>query len=133
MRRDRLIRDPIYDYISLPADLADVLDHPLYQRLRRVLQTSLTSTVYPSATGSRFEHGLGAMHLAGQAWCSAWRNASAGTRDAFVEAAHVEFPALAAGAAQFGDRMHLAVSGVALLHDVGHPPFSHVLEYEYQR
>ena len=133
MRTDRLIRDPVYDYISLPQVFADVVDNAIYQRLRRVAQTSLTSLVYPSATGSRFEHGLGAMHLANRAWTSAWSNASPETRDAFMVAAHTEIPQIPAGVVQCGDHVGVAISGVALLHDVGHPPFSHVLEHEYQR
>lgn len=58
MTKDRLIRDPIYDYITLPADVAGIVDHPLFQRLRRVAQISLTASVYPTSTGTRFEHGV---------------------------------------------------------------------------
>ena len=121
----RVIRDPVYGYVELPDVLAPVVAHPLYQRLRRVSQTSLTAIVYPSATGSRFEHGLGAMHLARRAWHAAVSNAPEGVRDAFGEAMSVE---IEVPYHAFETTLADAVGGVALLHDLGHPPFSHVLE-----
>lgn len=133
MRADRLIRDPVYNYIALPTELARIVDHPLFQRLRRVAQTSLTSSVYPSANGSRFEHGLGAMQLAGWAWQAAWRNASATTRASFVASVHRDISLVPVDHPQFTELIRLTVSAVGLLHDVGHPPFSHVLEQVYQQ
>lgn len=132
MTKDRLIRDPVYDYIMLPAELASIVDHPLFQRLRRVAQTSLTSSVYPTATGSRFEHGLGAMQLAKWAWEACWRNAPSDTRDAFRAAVHDDIGQLQVDLQRLPQLIGLAVAGVGLLHDVGHPPFSHVLEPVYK-
>lgn len=136
--KSRVIRDPIYGYIALPGQLAAVVDHPLYQRLRRIGQTSLTSAVYPTATGSRFEHGLGAMHLAILGFRASWNN----VRD---ETVHQQFlgavqgdEQIRAGRTELSDPQRLvtlievAVGGAALLHDIGHPPFSHVLEPLYE-
>lgn len=110
-----------------------MVDHWAFQRLRRVSQTSLTSTVYPSATGSRFEHGLGAMHLAGRAWAAAWANGEPAQAD-FVAAVAAEFPTLAReGADRLAQHLRIVTEFVGLLHDVGHPPFSHVLENYYKR
>ena len=109
------------------------------QRLRRVAQTSLTSTVYPGATGSRFEHALGTMHLARRAWAGVCRNSAPKTltelkfrliEEARLEDANVEIPH---DDSAFQELASQAVGAVGLLHDVGHPPFSHVLEPIFQR
>lgn len=134
MEYGRVVRDPIHGYVQLPDELAVIVDTPVFQRLRRIAQTSLTSSVYPSATGSRFEHALGAMHLAAQAWDSAWANAEEIVRTDLLIAVKEEVSDLGRGApsgretAQSVRHLRLAVAAVALLHDVGHPPFSHILE-----
>ncbi len=93
LARSRVIRDPVYGYITLPNELAGVVDHPLFQRLRRVSQTSLSNAVYPGASGTRFEHALGTMHLAQRAWRSAWENAyPPDARTAFVLAVRASIP-----------------------------------------
>lgn len=128
----RIIRDPIYGYISVDERLASVVDHPLVQRLRRIGQTSLTSTVYPSANGSRFEHALGTMHLARWGWDAAWRNTLPEVRESFRLAVCNTLPALGLESSDDIQQLcGLAVAGVGLLHDIGHPPFSHVLEGFY--
>src|SRR2546421_11689190 len=76
-----VIRDPIYGYIPLSDELANLVDSLLFQRLRRIAQTSLTNTVYPSATGSRLEHSLGVMYLASRGWRSTSRRWVASVRD----------------------------------------------------
>jgi HD superfamily phosphohydrolase len=129
----RSIRDPVYGYIQLPPDLALVVDHPLFQRLRRVSQTSLMSSVYPSGNGSRFEHGLGAMHLAAQGWGAAWAGANyQRVQKHFITSARRDVPDLPEEPDEFAAVVGLAAAGSALLHDVGHPPFSHVLESYYR-
>ena len=127
IRRPRVIADPVYHYISVPAPLEDVLAHPLVQRLRRVGQTALASLVYPSLTGMRFEHALGAMHLAVEAWRAAWSN-SPGAHDAFRDAFEADPATRPSDELDFDDFIEAAVACVALLHDIGHPPFSHALE-----
>lgn len=123
----RLVRDPIYGYVEISPRLAPLVDHPLTQRLRRVGQTSLTQTVYPAATGSRFEHALGVMYLARRAWSAAWANTYGGerVREKFMRAVaeEIRLPGV-----NFAGVIGDAVAAVGLLHDVGHPPFSHVLE-----
>lgn len=91
----------------------------------------MTSAVYPAATGSRFEHSLGAMSLATRAWRAAWSNARSPDVRAEFHASAQEDAAelrLPAQQPQFFELTELAVAGAALLHDLGHPPFSHVLE-----
>lgn len=128
MAGDRVIRDPIYDYVSVPGVLDGIVDHPLFQRLRRVRQTSLALAVYPSATGSRFEHALGAMHLAQVAFMSAWARSSEDARIHFQEAVLSLKLGTTTKRDDFVKQVQLATGAVALLHDVGHPPFSHALE-----
>jgi HD superfamily phosphohydrolase len=128
---ERVFRDPIYGYISVEEPLVEIVDHWMFQRLRRISQTSLTSYVYPSATGSRFEHALGSMHLARRAWTAIWgrkSDSSTTVRDAFRRAVRADHEQMLDDDALFGERMGLAFRAAALLHDVGHGPFSHALE-----
>ncbi|MEA3247310.1 MAG: HD domain-containing protein, partial [Gemmatimonadota bacterium] len=101
------IRDPLWGSVAVDDVAARLLDTPAVQRLRYVRQLGLAHLVYPGATHSRFEHALGAYHLA--------RRALAKLREAGALAAvPPDEPAVVAAA--------------ALLHDVGHYPFSHALE-----
>jgi HD superfamily phosphohydrolase len=134
--KTRVIRDPMYGYIVVPGELIPLIDNPLYQRLRRISQTSMTKTVYPTATGSRFEHGLGAMHLAMRGWRAAWENAYEGeeTRSSFRDAARGGDSPIGSGSIRDFSRLaEVGVGGAALLHDLGHPPFSHILEPLYKQ
>ena len=88
----KYFRDPVHGEIFVPDELLPLVDHPLFQRLRRVAQHGLASIVYPSATHTRFSHSLGVYHI--------------------VSHASPSLPTLA----------------YALLHDVGHGPFSHLSE-----
>ena len=101
------IRDPLWGSIAVDPVAERLLDTPALQRLRYVRQLGLAHLVYPGATHSRFEHALGAYHLA--------RRAMANLREAGA------LKALAPDEAAI-------VSAAALLHDVGHYPFSHALE-----
>ena len=58
------IRDPIHGFIELDDWEREIVNHPVFQRLRRIRQLGLTDMVYPGATHSRFEHSLGVMHVA---------------------------------------------------------------------
>lgn len=101
------IRDPLWGSIAVDPVAANLLDTPALQRLRYVRQLGLAHLVYPGATHSRFEHALGAYHLA--------RRALANLREAgALRPLPADEPAIVAAA--------------ALLHDVGHYPFSHALE-----
>jgi hypothetical protein len=103
--RLEVVRDPLWNNIPLEPAALELLDTPVVQRLRYVRQLGHAFLVYPGATHSRFEHALGAYHLARRALT------------AFTDAGVALEPAE-------GLRLRLA----ALLHDVGHYPFSHALE-----
>lgn len=105
--KKKIINDPVHGFISIPTDfIFDVIEHPYFQRLRRIKQLGLTDYVYPGALHTRFHHALGAMHLMGLA-LQTLREKGHTISDDEWEAAH------------------LAI----LLHDVGHGPFSHALEH----
>ena len=104
-----IVRDLLWKNIRLEAAAARVVDTPAFQRLRYVRQLGHAFLVYPGATHSRFEHALGAYHLAGRALAGlAERGDLAG----------------------FGPDDTLFIRIGALLHDIGHYPFSHALEEE---
>lgn len=102
----KILNDPIYGFITLPsAQIFDLLEHPYFQRLRRIAQLGLTYLVYPGAYHTRFHHALGAMHL--------MQRAVQTLRAKSQTISHSEEEAL-----------YQAI----LLHDIGHGPFSHALE-----
>ncbi len=98
------IVDPIHDFIRVYDTELKIIDLPIFQRLRRIRQLSGAHLTYPSAQHSRFEHSLGVMHIAGQA-------AIALKEKGFLKSDQITEIRLA-----------------ALLHDVGHGPFSHLFE-----
>ncbi len=103
----KIINDPLYGFITISDKLVfDVIEHPFFQRLRRIEQLGLASMVYPGALHTRFHHALGAMHLMGQA----------------IETLRSKGFQISADEAQGAT---LAI----LLHDIGHGPFSHALEH----
>ena len=64
----KIINDPVYGFISISSDtLFDIIQHPYFQRLRRIKQLGLTDLVYPGALHTRFHHAIGAMYLMGEA------------------------------------------------------------------
>ena len=64
----KIINDPVYGFISTTSNLVlEVIEHPWFQRMRRIKQLGLTHYVYPSAVHTRFQHALGALHLMSQA------------------------------------------------------------------
>ena len=104
--KKKIVNDPIYGFVSIPDELHfDIIEHPYFQRLRRIKQVSLTNLVFPSALHTRFAHSLGAMHLMRRA-IHLLRGKGYDITDEELEAAS------------------LAI----LLHDSGHGPFSHTLE-----
>ena len=106
----RTVRDPLWQNIRLDAAAAAIVDTPEFQRLRRVKQLGFAHLVYPGAIHTRFLHALGVHHLTGRA-IDALR-------------ARGELAVLDAAAAADVQVVRLA----ALLHDVGHYPFSHAME-----
>ena len=59
----KIINDPVHGFINIPHEiLFDVIEHPYFQRLRRISQTGLLNLIFPGATHTRFHHALGAMH-----------------------------------------------------------------------
>jgi HD superfamily phosphohydrolase len=103
----KIINDPVFGFLSIPDGvLFEILQHPYVQRLNRIRQLGLSFFVYPGAMHSRFVHSLGAMHL--------MHEAIASLREKGVEVTEIE---------------ETASMAAILLHDVGHGPFSHVMEH----
>ncbi len=102
----KIINDPVYGFISIPGDFVfDLIEHPWFQRLRNIKQLGLTSFVYPGANHSRFQHGLGALHLMDMA-----------------------ITTLRSKGVTISPEEEEATCIAILLHDAGHGPFSHALE-----
>jgi len=96
-----------------------LIDHPVFQRLRRVRQLAWTDFVYPSAMHTRFEHSIGVMHVAGLLYDSILRNSMDVLSASYsTDGEHTAWKA----------RERQKVRLAALLHDVGHSPFSHASE-----
>ncbi|MDX1441887.1 MAG: HD domain-containing protein, partial [Nitrosopumilaceae archaeon] len=105
MRQNYLeIIDPIHDFIRVNNHELQIIDNPIFQRLRRIRQLSGAHLTYPAAQHTRFEHSLGVMHIASQAGL----------------ALHEK------GLLKKSDIAVLRLAG--LLHDIGHGPFSHLFE-----
>lgn len=94
------IRDPIHGFVGVTERECEILDSPQMQRLRRIKQLACTNLVYPGATHTRFEHSLGVLHVADRI----------------------------AHRISLDDQEREIVRIAALLHDVGHGPFSHVFD-----
>lgn len=106
MNEPKIINDPVFGFIKIPRGLLyDVVRHPLMQRLNRINQLGLASVVYPGARHTRFQHSLGAFHLMSEAVLSLQQKGN------FIFDSEAE-----------------AVQAAILMHDIGHGPFSHVLE-----
>lgn len=106
MNKRKIINDPVYGFITIPSEfLFDLIEHPYFQRLRRIKQLGVAELVYPGALHTRFHHALGAMHLMGQAL------------NTLQSKGHLIWEA-----------EYEAAQAAILLHDLGHGPFSHVLE-----
>lgn len=106
MKQGKTIIDPVYGFVHVPAGLLlQLLEHPLVRRLSRIKQLGLVDEVYPGARHTRFEHSLGAYHL---------------MTEALRELRQKGFAVSATD--------DVAARAAMLLHDIGHGPFSHVLE-----
>ena len=106
MKEAKIINDPVFGFIKIPRGLLyGIVEHPLFQRLNRINQLGLASVVYPGARHTRFQHSLGAFHLMSEAIISLQQ------KGIFIFDTEAE-----------------AVQAAILMHDIGHGPFSHVLE-----
>lgn len=112
------IRDPIYGFIPFNEWEKEIIDHPYFQRLRRIRQLSFTNMVYPGAVHTRFEHSLGVMHLTTLMYDSIVNNQKN------IDILKDELDYQESGLKRDRQLIRLA----ALLHDVGHAPFSHGAE-----
>ena len=105
-KKDKIINDPIYGFITLDSGIiTNLIDHPYFQRLRRISQLGLSYLVYPGANHSRFHHAIGCMHLMAKAIYQIRRKGHSITE-------------------KEAEALKIAI----LLHDIGHGPFSHALE-----
>ena len=103
----KIFNDPIYGFITIPNTLIyDLIQHPYFQRLRRITQMGLSYLVYPGANHTRFHHAIGAMHMMQKA----------------VEV--LRFKEIAISKEE-ENALYIAI----LLHDIGHGPFSHAMEH----
>ena len=105
--KNKILNDPIYGFIAIPSELIyKIIEHPYFQRLRRISQLGLSYLVYPGAHHTRFHHAIGAMHL--------MQKAIQVLKNKNIKITYEEEEALL-----------IAI----LLHDIGHGPFSHALEH----
>lgn len=105
--KKKVLSDPIHGFIHIPAGLPhDLVEHPFFQRLRRIKQLGMSCLVFPGAIHNRFQHALGATYLCQMALDS-----------------------LQSKGAEISLEESEAVKTAVLLHDIGHGPFSHALEY----
>lgn len=102
----KIINDPVHGFIKIPHEiLFDVIEHPYFQRLRRISQTGLLNLIFPGATHTRFHHAIGAMHLMFTA-----------------------LETLKQKGVEISVEEEKGAMLAILMHDIGHGPFSHALE-----
>lgn len=102
----KIINDPVHGFIKIPFEIIfDVIEHPYFQRLRRISQTGLLNLIFPGATHTRFHHALGAMHLM------------------FTALETLKLKGI-----EISKEEEQGALLAILLHDIGHGPFSHALE-----
>jgi HD superfamily phosphohydrolase len=103
----KIFNDPVYGFISIPQEIiVSLIDHPYFQRLRRIRQLGMSHLVYPGALHTRFHHAMGAMHLM-----------------------TVAIDILRSKGHKITEEEATGVTIAILLHDIGHGPFSHALEH----
>jgi len=104
----KIFNDPVYGFVEIPYGiLFELIEHPYFQRLRRIRQLGLTDMVYPGAIHTRFSHAIGALHLMSQA----------------IEVLRSKGTSILP---QEAEGVQIAI----LLHDIGHGPISHALEHK---
>jgi len=107
MFKKKIVNDPIYGFITIPDGIIfQLIEHPWFQRLRRIEQLGVTHLVYPGAIHTRFHHTLGAMHLM-----------------------HKAIETLRSKDIEISEKEEESAKLAILLHDIGHGPLSHNLEH----
>lgn len=107
LNKKKIFNDPIYGFITINHDIIfDLIEHPYFQRLRRIKQLGLTHLVYPGAHHTRFHHAMGTMYLMQKA-----------------------IEVIRSKGHEITEQEAEGVSIAILLHDIGHGPFSHALEH----
>jgi HD superfamily phosphohydrolase len=107
MQRNHGVRDPVHKWIQFSPEEKKIIDSPLVQRLRWIAQLTCTNQVFPGGTNDRFSHSLGAMHLAGKYMKQLTKTSLFSSKKKhYVKLARI----------------------TALLHDIGHGPFSHAYD-----
>jgi len=107
LNKRKIFNDPVYGFIHIPYDIIfDIIEHPYFQRLRRIRQLGLTHLVFPGTNHTRFQHALGCIYLMEQA-----------------------LGVLKSKGHNISEEEAKSVTIAILLHDIGHGPFSHTLEY----
>ena len=105
--KGKIINDPVYGFMRFQEpEVMRIIQHPWFQRLRHIKQMGMAHLVYPGAVHTRFHHSLGACHLMGMA-----------------------LDELKLKGIAFSAEECIAARLAILLHDIGHGPFSHALEY----
>jgi len=105
-KKRKILNDPVYGFITIPYEIIfDLIEHPYFQRLRRITQLGLTNLVYSGANHTRFQHAIGAMHLMGKA-----------------------IDVIRSKGEEITEDEAIGVTIAILLHDIGHGPYSHTLE-----
>ena len=107
INKRKIINDPVFGFLNITSDLIyELMEHPWFQRMRRIKQLGLTYFVYPGATHNRFQHSLGSAHLMKAAL------------DVLISKSH-----------NISEKEKEAAIIAIMLHDIGHGPFSHALEH----
>lgn len=107
MNKNKIVNDPVWGFVTIPFELSyDIINHPYFQRLRRIVQMGLSYIVYPGAMHTRFHHSIGCMYLMKEA-----------------------LDTLQSKGVEISNEEKEAACAAILLHDIGHGPFSHVLEH----
>lgn len=107
MNKKKIFNDPLYGFVHIHSNLIfDIIQHPYFQRLRRIRQLGVSEYVYPGGLHTRFQHAIGAMHLMSLALDNLK------TKGVDIE-----------------DKEYESAMIAVLLHDIGHGPFSHALEF----
>lgn len=132
--KSTVIKDSVHGYINVPKPIAkEIIDTDIFQRLKNIEQTGM-QVLYPSATHNRFMHSLGVYHLSEKAFQAFYNNVRADYPDVFecVRIKHTDKKSdFQAAADQVWKRWEMLFRLASLLHDCGHSPFSHTLEFVY--